>query len=207
MIKEYQFYSLPKKWKYMFVMQNPKEDEKELQKVLKRKTWKGRIGAYRKSFKHWIENKPKFFNGFLKVINKKSKKQFFKKFYITDYYKKDKSKWEKNKIKRKKESQDMEEILENEIFHCKPNLIFLFGGMAWGWLKKNYELHGGHDSNKKAIRDAHGTLFWFRLPKEKRKIYLIPLIHFSGTAYNSIPEESYFDHLKREWKKYKRIYS
>ena len=207
MIKKYQFYSLPKHWKYMFILQNPKEDKKELQKVLKRKTWKGRIGSYRTSFKYWIKSdRPEFFDKFLRTVGK-STNGFFKEFYITDCYKKDKSKWEGGK-KGKEERRDMEDILKNEIFHCKPTIIFLFGGMAWEFFKKNareYNLNTKDKKNlKKTIKDAHGHLFWFKLNKNNSDIYLIPLIHFSGSAYNSAPRESYHDYLEEGFTQYKK---
>ncbi|GBE18922.1 uracil DNA glycosylase superfamily protein [archaeon BMS3Abin16] len=107
-------------------------------------------------------------------------------------------------------------FLKKEIEILNPKLIFCFGGEAWNQIFKGYEsvirnekcndekikeIEKGGKITK--ISDVHGYLFKFKIKDDADSIYILPCIHFSGTARNSAPRNSYIDYFKKGLTEYR----
>jgi len=84
--------------------------------------------------------------------------------------------------------------LADELRHVEPELLFVFGGDAWGVVRSAMDPTPlvDIDGDASKVTDAHGYPFRVTSPAET---VAVPLVHFSGRIYHSLLRDSYFDYL------------
>ncbi len=143
--------------------------------------------------------------------------QLFDDFYITDLVK---CRTETQSLKWNKKCNHLkncyDQFLKYELEAVQPDVIFVFGTRAWKHFfyetKSNNPLMIINPSPTKPdniekyrnVSKAHGILFESGLFEEK-KIWIIPLGHFSQAIYNFYLRDSYHCYLKKAVSKLKKV--
>jgi len=212
----YHVYSTGGKRNFMFIMETPGNkknngrfiDYVENGKLKYKDDFDKYVELKQKNFLIWMNELGLFNDGnIVHAINEDIiSENFFDRFHVTDV----------RKCADGITKTCFETYLKNEIEILNPKLIFCFGGQAWNQILKKYgssirNLNAEKISDKFSkfpyeitkISKVHGELFEFKINENSDSVYIIPCIHFSGTARNSAPRNSYMDYFKKGLTEYR----
>lgn len=217
----YTYYHAPEEndQRYVFLLQDPgglqrrhTEELNRLERIDERPSATELVDVYRQFPKSWLlrDRNADFSSKFFTTLADHGMVSFSSTWqdylqdeaFYDDFYMTDVVKYRVDGPNSAEKRASVNEFLREELSTIDPELIFAFGGDAWGILRKHFDATPSETTSVDPgkIMQIHGTLCETGGEVDTK---ILPLSHMSGQVWWRFPPEEYIERMEtglREWK-------